>query len=304
MSLLLRRRAAFLTASLLLVGSAAAGCSPSEQSAESVSGWQPAATPAENAGGLTVPTGPHEVTVSIASPNYVVKGGGYIDVTEDGNCSLDVTLNEARVGSTSEPTTYHVIKSEEGAAYITNDEVNWMDTRDPNSVVIPALLLTNPLGIALSGETRFQSLCYLTAMPILTEKPLTTGEYPWDAAAVDDLVKASNESFVAEALRLSGATPEEFARVGAAVTELAALPTSQFVESASLVSVEKDKAGVTTISYLVGIEEALKVRITMTPTAEKIISPPPTALKWEETLRIFGETGDLNGMIETYFAVR
>lgn len=279
---------------------AVAACS-SEGASSPQPSWSPASFPTVDASGVVFPKGPHDVTINIVASNSTLSGEGYIDVSGDGKCALDIAMKET-YKDTGESKTYQVTKSLAGPAYISEDGQQWTDTRDPNSPVSPLFTLVNPIGISLSGSTQYQSLCFVSAFPALTSPQLSTGEFPWDPVGIDAFVEASNQSFVAEVLRLAGASAEEFNRVATAVVELAGLPSSEFANSASLVKVT-EKSDSTSISYFFGIEQSVKVDITLTPTTEKTISPPPNAVSWEDELMSFSDSSGVPGVLERYFAV-
>jgi len=292
------KKAMLAGASLFLI----IGCSNSTEGVSVGSTWSPPAFPTIDESGAMPPQGPQEITLEIVSSNIVAQGKGYISLGQNGECSLDVRIEEKPKGASS-GTIYEIVKSKTGPAYISNDGQFWLDTRDPGSPLPPLSTLVNPIGFALSGVNDFQSLCFLSALPALTSAPLATGEYPWNPVSVQSFVDASNQSFLAAVLGFAGVEGAEYDKIAQSLVELAGLPETEFTQYASLVQVAKDKDAVK-ISYLVGVEEPIKVVFTLTPTSEKIISPPRNAQDWEAELVAMGEVGGVRSILERFFALK
>lgn len=284
--------------SLLLAacgGSAAGSSSPS---------WRPADFPAPNAQGATLPSGPHEasLTVTRGKDEIVAQGKGYLEIG-NGECALDWNVKEVVAGGHG--LEYRIVKRPSGPAFIKAERDHWMDTRDPAAWSPPLLTAVNPVGVALSGETRFQSLCFLTALPALTHPSGISGTlFTWDRTGIDQFTRASNESFLHTVLAHSGASEGEYKQVGHAVTELADLPQSRFADSASPVSLTRDEDAVS-LSYSLGLEEPLQVHVELTALPQRYgVKVPERARSWEEAVMIAGKASGIDGLLEQYFSVR
>lgn len=251
---------------------AVAACAPSSAT------WQPQAYPAVQTDGYSAPTGPHDIRIAVEAPTGTYEADGYIDLTTDGQCALDLQYTEQSTDFA--PSTGRIVKPLDGPAYQqATGTSGWEDTRKPTAEIIPTVLIVNPLGVALSANVDTASWCFLTALPSITnlDDSVAGGQqYRWNSDALDTYVLAEGHTFVSELLDrqpLSGPERDVAAQRLAEMTSTEA----HFVQAANPLVVRED-GGATVLSY--GLGTSTTVTITFTPTERRDIVTPDGAAPW------------------------
>jgi hypothetical protein len=265
----------------------------------------PASFPEPHPLGASVPSGAHAVDFVVADKNgrVLAEGQGYLELQDEERCSLDWTLREEVTEGDAQD--FRIVKNLQGPAFIKAESREWRDTRDPNAWTPTVFTLVNPVGVATSGETWHQSLCFLTALPALTRPPgLPKGTFAWDKSAIDAFVNAANQSFIHKVLSSAQVDRQEYDKVAGAVTSLVELPTSRFPEAASPLSLSGTETEVL-LAYSVGRINPLRVHLTLTHLPQRWdIASPYRARAWEETVAAEGEASGMPGLLQRYFSVR
>lgn len=266
--------------------------------------WAPAQFPESSDVTLAVPFGPHDVQMSIDSALTATDVTGYLDMSADGTCSLHLVAEEKHVEG-GHANSLEIVKIGADPAYSMMNDEGWGDMRDPATPTLESMELAHPLGGALSAENRYQSLCFLYALPAMLTSGEEEGEFLWDSRNLEQFADASYDSFVAMVLKEVTTSQEEYDRLVQTVSELGSRPTLAFAEHAGPLEVWRSSSGASVLTFSAGDDDVHKVTIVLTPSQARKLEYPKNGKPLEEHLAKSRHSEDgVRSVLGQYFAVK